>query len=85
MCAVPERAPVLRWPAAVVRAVHMMALRQSANNELQVTMPVTAVADGPVGLSLVGPRGSDEALLAVAAALGTALGTTLGLGAALRS
>ncbi|MGC8470308.1 MAG: amidase family protein, partial [Acetobacteraceae bacterium] len=35
----------------------------------QVTLPLAATADGPIGLSLLGPRGSDRALLAAAAAL----------------
>jgi amidase len=40
----------------------------------QVTLPVTPVADGPIGLSLIGPRGSDRALLALAAAMSGSLG-----------
>ncbi len=32
---------------------------------LQVSMPVVAVNGCPVGLSLIGPRGSDESLLQI--------------------
>lgn len=32
----------------------------------QVTMPLLQTSDGPVGVSLIGPRGSDRALLALA-------------------
>ena len=33
---------------------------------LQISLPVMTVSGCPVGLSLVGPRGSDEALLELA-------------------
>ncbi len=39
----------------------------------QVTMPIGAVAGGPVGLSVIGPRGSDLALLGLAVAMSAAL------------
>lgn len=35
----------------------------------QVTLPLTTTEDGPVGLSLIAPRGSDQALLALAATI----------------
>lgn len=35
----------------------------------QVTLPLTRTEDGPAGLSLIGPRGSDEALLVLATAI----------------
>lgn len=39
----------------------------------QVTVPVASLDDGPVGLGIVGPRGSDEALLALAERLAGSL------------
>ena len=35
----------------------------------QVTLPLAPLEEGPIGLSLIGPRGSDRALLALAAAI----------------
>lgn len=36
---------------------------------VQVTLPLVQMAEGPVGVSLVGPRGADEALLDLAVKL----------------
>lgn len=44
-------------------------LRMTATAWLQVTLPVVTVDGCPVGLSMVGPRGSDEQLLALTAKL----------------
>lgn len=38
-------------------------------SRLQVTIPVAKTADGPVGLSLIGCKGSDKALLTLAVEL----------------
>ncbi len=40
---------------------------------LQVTLPLAALSERPLGVSLVGPRGADEALIDLAVALTTAL------------
>lgn len=40
---------------------------------LQVTLPLAAVDGMPVGLSLIGPAGSDEQLLEVAVQLAAAV------------
>lgn len=42
---------------------------------MQVTLPVVQMAEGPVGISLVGPRGADEALLDLACKLDADLQT----------
>lgn len=39
----------------------------------QITLPLAATPNGPLGLSLLGPRGSDRALLALAAAIDPAM------------
>ena len=39
----------------------------------QVTLPLASLPEGPVGVSLVGPRGADEALLDLAVSLDAAL------------
>ena len=40
----------------------------------QVTLPVAGLGEGPVGLGIIGPRGSDEELLALAEKLSGTLG-----------
>jgi Asp-tRNA(Asn)/Glu-tRNA(Gln) amidotransferase A subunit family amidase len=39
----------------------------------QVTLPVARLPAGPIGLSIIGPRGADEALLDLAVALSEGL------------
>lgn len=41
----------------------------------QVTLPVARLPEGPIGLSIIGPRGADEALLDLAVALADKLGS----------
>lgn len=40
----------------------------------QVTLPVAALEEGPVGLGIIGSKGSDEELLALAEKLSNTLG-----------
>ena len=58
----------------VVRCHQTAVMRQPGTQRpqcvlLQISLPVVTVNDCPVGLSLIGPRGSDEALLELAGKL----------------
>jgi amidase len=70
-------APPLRSPADVQRAftrptLSLMSIAVVAGLP-QVTIPAGVLGGCPVGLSIVGPRGSDEHLLEIARDLGAAL------------
>jgi len=70
---VPDIAPVLDEPAETAvpareRALSLLCIA-GLGGLPQVTLPVATLDGCPLGLSLVGPRGSDERLLALATAL----------------
>jgi amidase len=70
---VPDIAPVLDEPAETAvpsreRALALLCIA-GLGGLPQVTMPVTTLDGCPLGLSLIGPRGSDERLLATVVTL----------------
>eukprot|EP00873_Tetraselmis_striata_P002532 jgi/Tetstr1/422796/TSEL_013588.t1 len=73
----PGPAPLLNTPTAELELFRRRLLSLSALAPLcclpQVTLPIAEVDGCPVGLSLIGPRGTDEALLEVAEALMAAM------------
>ena len=73
---VPDIAPVLDEPAETAvpareRALSLLCIA-GLGGLPQVTLPVATLDGCPLGLSLVGPRGSDERLLALVTALAAA-------------
>lgn len=73
----PGAAPALRCSGEQLETFRGRALALTSIAGLcglpQVTLPVAALDDGPVGLGIIGPRGSDEALLVLAEDLAAAL------------
>ena len=69
----PAIAPLCNTPPAAlnpfrIRALKMLCISGVAGTP-QISLPVATARACPVGLSLIGPRGSDRALLALAATL----------------
>mmetsp|Transcript_40382 Transcript_40382/g.114321 ORF Transcript_40382/g.114321 Transcript_40382/m.114321 type:complete len:462 (-) Transcript_40382:1655-3040(-) len=73
----PGPAPKLNTPADELELFRRRLLSLSALAPLcslpQVTLPIAEVYGNPVGLSLIGPRGSDESLLELAKSLSVIL------------
>mmetsp|Transcript_21304 Transcript_21304/g.54631 ORF Transcript_21304/g.54631 Transcript_21304/m.54631 type:complete len:460 (+) Transcript_21304:139-1518(+) len=82
----PGPAPLLNTPTAELELFRRRLLSLSALAPLcclpQVTLPIAEVDGCPVGLSLIGPRGTDEALLEVAEALMAAMPAARGAASA---
>lgn len=74
----PGPAPLINTPAAELDAFRKRLISVCSIASLcqlpQVNIPVASVEGGPVGLGLIGPRGSDEQLLAITARLAGVLG-----------
>jgi len=70
---VPGAAPPRAWPVARTEEYRRTAMRLLCIAGLgglpQVSLPLLSADGAPLGLSLVGPRGSDRALLRAAARL----------------
>ncbi|MGH6954318.1 MAG: amidase [Alphaproteobacteria bacterium] len=75
----PDVAPLLDAPLADVERFRARALRLLSAAGLagapQVTLPLASVEGCPLGLSLIGPRGRDAALLALARSVMARAGT----------
>ncbi|WP_434585987.1 amidase [Klebsiella sp. R390] len=73
MPTVPDGAPLLTAQAEEIEAVrrlsHDLLLISVMTRRPQVTLPVAQVGGLPLGISLLGPRGSDRLLVALASAL----------------